>query len=374
MKELVGPHIASLQPYVPGKPIEEVRRERGLTGEILKMASNENPLGPSPKAVAAARIALMEGHLYPDGGAFYLRERLARHHDVPMERVLVGNGSNELLEIVVRTFCQPGDHVVTSKYAFIVYKLAAQACNVEATEVPMGEDLRFDLPALADAIGPRTRAVFIANPNNPTGTYVTRAELTAFLQSASIQEFRPLVVMDEAYIEYADAGDYPDSLELHGLYDRLVSMRTFSKCYGLAALRIGYCISSAEVIGYMNRVRAPFNANRVGQVAALAALDDVEFVRSSVAVNRSGRVQIMQGLDELGVSAWPSQANFVLCRLPRRGVEVYEELLDRGVIVRPMAGYGLAECVRISVGTPQQNLKMLSALRAVLAADDHAPR
>jgi histidinol-phosphate aminotransferase len=366
MDELVEAHIASLTPYIPGKPIEELRRERAIDGEIVKLASNENPLGPSPKALAAAQEALLEAHLYPDGGAFYLRRALGAHLGVDPARVIVGNGSNELLEILARTFCTPGDHVVFSAHAFVVYKIIAQACALDTTEVPTAPGLVTDLVAIAEAVRPDTRLVFLANPNNPTGTWFNRAALDAFLDALDQRGLRPIVIMDEAYTEYADAPDFPDSLQLHDRYDRIVTLRTFSKCYGLAAFRVGYGVAHPALIDYMNRVRAPFNTGRVAQAAALAALGDAAFVEASVTLNKAGRDQLTAGLQALGLEVFPSMANFVLCRLPRPGAEVFDALLTRGVIVRPMAGYGLPDCIRVSVGTHDQNARFLTALQSVL--------
>ncbi len=363
---LVGENIASLTPYVPGKPIEELRRERGLEGEIAKLASNENPLGPSPKAIAAAQAALLEAHLYPDGGAFYLRKRLGEYLGVDPARIIAGNGSNELLEILARTFCRPGDHVVVSAHAFVIYKLIAQASDLEISEVPMAPGLQMDLVAMAEAIRPDTRLVFLANPNNPTGTWFGRDPFEAFLDTLQRRNLRPLVIMDEAYTEFATAPDFPDSLRYHDRYDRLVTLRTFSKCYGLAAFRVGYGVAHPSLIDYMNRVRAPFNTGRVAQAAAIGALDDAEFLAASVALNEAGRVQLKEGLQALGLEVFPSMANFVLCRLPRPGAEVFDRLLQRGVIVRPMAGYGLPDCIRVSVGTAAQNTRFLQALAEVL--------
>lgn len=367
MRPLVGEHIETLKPYVPGKPIETLRRERGITGEIIKLASNENPLGPSPKAMTAARAVLEEAHIYPDGAAYALRARLAKELDVDFERIVVGNGSNELLEILVRALTRPGDHAVLSQTSFIAYRVVLQCQNIPWTAVPMAPGLVHDLKAMGEAVKPETRLVFIANPNNPTGTYNGATEVEALLDKLAALPDPPLVVIDEAYVEYAEAEDYQSSLGLHARYPRLITLRTFSKCYGLAALRVGYLVTSQEIAGYLRRTRAPFNVNRVGQAAATAALDDQSFVDHAVALNATERARVGAALKEMGVEVIPSQTNFLLCRCGRPGAEIYDKLLDLGVIVRPMDGYGLHAYVRISLGTVKQNDRLLEALAQVLA-------
>jgi histidinol-phosphate aminotransferase len=360
MASLVIPSIESLVPYEGGKPIEELARELGVH-DAVKLASNENALGPSPLAIEAARSALLAAHRYPDGACYRLRERLAAFHGVTPAEVLPGAGSNELLDLVVRTFATPAHHIVFGEPAFIVYRIAALSGGVPFTAVPL-DNLVHDLPAMAAAVTPKTRILFVANPNNPTGTHVGRAAVETLLSEVPPEV---IVVMDEAYFEYADAPDYPSSLELRHLRERLVVMRTFSKAYGLAALRVGYAIGPAPIIDYMNRVRAPFNVTTPAQAAASAALDDRAHVENSVAHNARERVRVVAALEKLGVRAAPTQANFVLADLGRPARPVYDALLRKGVIVRPFAN--LPTSLRITFGLPQENDRFVHALGEVLA-------
>jgi histidinol-phosphate aminotransferase len=357
MRSLVTPSIEQLVPYEAGKPIEELTRELGIT-DAVKLASNENPLGPSPRAIEAMRAALAEVYFYPDSSAYRLRDRLAAEHGVPMDQVIHGNGSNELIDLLVRTFSTPADHLVFAQNSFVAYKLSALAHGVAFTEVPL-RDWRHDLEAMAAAVTPRTRLVFVANPNNPTSTHVGRAAVQRFLAEVPPEV---IVVMDEAYIHYADAGDYPDSLELRGERERLVVLRTFSKVYGLAGLRVGYGIAPAGLIDYLSRVRMPFNVSSLGQAAALAALDDREHVQRSVRMNQKERGRVAHALAELGFTPPPSQANFLFLDLGRPGRPVYEELLALGVIVRPI---GDTNYLRVTLGKPEENDRFLRAFKEV---------
>ncbi|MDF1563366.1 MAG: histidinol-phosphate transaminase [Deltaproteobacteria bacterium] len=365
---LVSENIETLFPYVPGKPIEETERELGISG-VAKLASNENALGPSPKAVAAVQEGVRSAHLYPDGSCYYLKNRLAEHLDVSPEELVVGNGSNEVIVLLVRTFLQRAgsgavDHeAIISDGSFIVYRLALQAHGVKTVRVPLGADRRFDLDAMAAAITPATRMIFIANPNNPTGTYVGRAAMEAFLKKVPEEV---IVVLDEAYTEYVEKEDYPDGLQLRKLHPRVVVLRTFSKIHGLAALRVGYGVMSAELASYLNRVRDPFNVGALGQLAARAALDDPEHASKSRALNSAELARLEAALPGLGVTVTPSVCNFVLCDFGREGKGVYEALLHEGIIVRPMAGYGFTESARITVGLPGENERLLAALKKVL--------
>lgn len=364
---IVAKHIESLKPYVPGKPVEELERELGIS-EALKLASNENPLGPSPMAIEAIKEIASKTHIYPDGAGYKLRETIAEMLSVEIDEVILGNGSNELITLAIRTFCQPGDTAVISDYSFIAYRLCLQAAGVGWTSVAMKNGYVHDLEAMAAACDETTKIVFVANPNNPTGTHVGRAELEDFLRA--VPE-RALVVLDEAYVEYALAEDYVTGLELRDLRERLIVTRTFSKCYGLAGLRVGYGVGPAKLMNYVQRVREPFNANLVGQVAALAALDDKDFVKTAVASNEAGREVLLAGLhrlqSEYGVEWINSQTNFVLMESPFDGLKLYEAMLREGVIVRPMAGYGLPKHLRITIGTPEQTERCLEALGTALA-------
>src|SRR6187402_2208565 len=348
MSHLVSPSIESLLPYEGGKPVEELAREFGIS-DAIKLASNENPLGPSPKALAAARAVLNDVHRYPDANAFKLRERLAAEHGLPMADIIQGNGSNELLDLAVRTFCTSEHHIVFAEPAFVVYRIAALAHGVPFTAVPV-RDLTHDLEAMAAAITPRTRLVFVGNPNNPTGTYVNLEALRRFLRSVPPEV---IVLMDEAYIEYTTAQDFPDCLTLRGERERLIVCRTFSKIYGLAGLRVGYGIAQPELVSYMNRVRAPFNVGNLGQTAAIAALDDQEHVSRSRELNTTELRRVTGRLGQLGLAVTPSQANFFLVDVKRNGRQVYDALLKKGVIVRPFAS--LPTSLRVTVGKPDEN-------------------
>ncbi len=357
---LVIPTIEALAPYEGGKPIEELARELGIT-DAVKLASNENPLGPSPRALQAAREVLSDVNRYPDGAAYTLRAKLAAKHGVGMNEVLLGCGSNELLDLAVRTFCTPESHIVFAEPAFVVYRIAAMAAGVPFTAVPLTARLEHDLPAMAAAVTPQTRLLFVANPNNPTGTHVGRAAVEQLLREVPPEV---LIVMDEAYLEYADAADYPDSLELRGLRERLIVCRTFSKIYGLAALRVGYAVSTPTIIDYMNRVRAPFNVSTPAQAAAIAALDDHDHVQTSRALNLKERQRVSEALRARGLGVAPSQANFVLVDVKRPARPVYDALLRRGVIVRPFAS--LPTSLRVTLGTERENDRFLAALAEVL--------
>ncbi|XYH97815.1 histidinol-phosphate transaminase [Sorangium sp. So ce1128] len=359
MSALVLPTVESIVPYEAGKPLDELARELGVT-DAVKLASNENALGPSPRALEAARRELESMHLYPDAAAYRLRERLAAVHGVTMSEIVQGNGSNELLDLMVHAFATPGSHIVFADPAFIVYKLVALAYGIPFTAVPL-RDLRHDLEAMAAAVTPKTRLLFVANPNNPTSTHVGRAAVERLLREVPPEV---IVVMDEAYIEYADAPDFPDSMRLRGLRERLLVLRTFSKIYGLAGLRVGYAVGPAQLIDYLNRVRAPFNVSAIAQAAALAALDDAEHVERSRKENRRERERLTRELTRLGLSVAPSQANFVFVDVGRPARAVYDALLRKGVIVRPFGN--LPTSLRVTVGTERENHRFLEALADVL--------
>lgn len=358
--------VRELAPYVPGKPLAELEREYGVT-DTLKLASNENPLGPSPAGAAAARAAAADLALYPDGAAFDLKAAIAAHHGVDPAMVTVGNGSNELLVLLAEAFLEPGTAAVYAQFAFAVYALAVQATGADAIVAPARpagsqQPWGHDAAALAAAVTPATRLVFVANPNNPTGTYLNGGELRALLEAIPRDV---IVVVDEAYAEYVTATDYPDTLPWLGALPNLVIARTFSKIHGLAALRVGYAISHPDVAELLNRVRQPFNVNTVAQAAAIAALADAEHVARSRQVNSHGLRQLTEGLQALGWSVPPSVGNFVLADTGRPALPVYEALLRRGIIVRPVGNYGLPNHLRITVGLPEQNARLLAAVRAL---------
>lgn len=359
---LVPPYVERLTPYSPGKPLDELERELGIKNAI-KLASNESPLGPSPQAVAAVREHAAGAHRYPDAAAWALRTDLAAHHGIDRDEIVVGNGSNELIDLICRTYASPADHAVFGVPSFVVYQLGLTAANVPYDAVPLRDHLYWDLDAMLDRVRPETRILFIANPNNPTGTHVGRAALEKLLR-----ELPPwvLAVIDEAYVQFADAPDYASALELRHLRERMLVLRTFSKAYGLAAMRVGYAIGTKEVVGYLNRTRAPFNVSTLGQVAARAALADTAHVERYVAMNREERARVVSQLGELGLTVAPSQANFLLVDFARPGKEVFERLLRMGVIIRPMPP-PIESWLRITVGLPEENERLLRAVRELLA-------
>jgi histidinol-phosphate aminotransferase len=358
--KLAVPGVRGLQPYVPGKPIEELEREYGVTN-VIKLASNENPLGPSPKALAAAHAALAEIARYPDGGGFALKRALAAKLGVLPEQITLGNGSNDILEFAARAFVTAQDEVMFAQHAFAVYPIVTQAVGARAVEVPARE-WGHDLAAMQAAITPRTRLIFIANPNNPTGTWLRRAALETFLDKLPDNV---IVVMDEAYFEYVEASDYPDSIAWLARYPNLICARTFSKIYGLAGLRVGYGVSSAAIADVLNRVRQPFNVSSVAQAAAVAALDDSAHLDRARRNNTDGMQQLVNGFAQLGLNYIPSVGNFVCVEVGEAG-RVYEQLLRAGVIVRPVANYGMPRHLRVTVGLADENRRFLEALQAAL--------
>lgn len=357
--------VQALSPYQPGKPIEELARELGLNpADIIKLASNENPLGPSEIALAAARKALDELCLYPDGNGFDLKQALAKRLGVGMNQITLGNGSNDVLEIIARSFATPDIEVVYSQYAFAVYPLVTQAIGAKGVAVP-AKEWGHDLDAMADAVNERTRLVFVANPNNPTGTVHTSDAIEAFLDRIPEQV---LVVLDEAYCEYLTGEGYPDGVTLLDRYPNLIVCRTFSKAWGLAALRVGYSVSSAAIADILNRVRQPFNVDSVALAAATAVLGDEAYLQRSREVNAAGLRQMTDGFDRMGLPYIPSAGNFVAVEVGEAAAGVYQALLARGVIVRPVAGYGMPRHLRVSVGLPEENERFLDALAEALVS------
>ncbi len=360
--EQVPEYIRTLIPYEPGKPIEEVEREYGISNSI-KLASNENPLGPSPKALTAIREKLDQLHLYPDGDCFYLKRGMAQKIGVEPENLIFGNGSNEIIELAVRTFMRPGDEAVMAEQAFVVYPLIVQAVGGKKKAVPL-RNFTHDLAAITDAITAQTRVVILANPNNPTGTIYQRDEWERFLGKVSSNL---LLIVDEAYFEYVQDPAYPDSLRYHAEDRAILTLRTFSKLYGLAGLRIGYGVGPKKLVDMMQRVRQPFNVNAAAQWAALAALEDVDHVKRSLEVNRLGMEYLQAEFTRLGLEFVPSDANFILVRVGK-GQEVFKQLLSKGFIVRPMAGYQFPEHVRVTIGTMDENREFIDALQKVIRA------
>lgn len=359
--------VQKLTPYLPGKPISDLQRELGIE-HVIKLASNENPLGPSPKAQAAVRRALDDLHLYPDGSGFALKSTLAEKLGVIPEGITLGNGSNDVLELIARAFLAPGRSAVFSQHAFAVYPIVTQAVGANALVAPAsdgGAGCRYghDLLAMSQLVDASTRVVFIANPNNPTGTYLTHTDLSAFLAKVPSDV---IVVIDEAYFEYVDEADYPDSLRWLSDYPNLVVTRTFSKAYGLAGLRVGYAVSSPEVADILNRVRQPFNVNLPALEGALAALDDAEHLSRTVQLNRVERAFLHQELVQRGFDVIPSVGNFLTFDLGAPAQPIYDALLRQGVIVRPIGNYDLPNHLRVTIGTESENRSFLTALDRVI--------
>jgi histidinol-phosphate aminotransferase len=360
-ESLANDHILGIEPYEPGKPIEELERELGIH-DAIKLASNENPLPPSTRVQHAIIAALGQLNRYPDGSGFYLRQALAKKHGVAPEQVVLGNGSNELIELLARTFMRPGDEAVVPHPSFVVYPMVVQAAGGIRVMV-MLKDYRLDLEAMARAITPMTKVVFIANPNNPTATIVTADEVERFM--SRVPE-RTIVVFDEAYIEFALGPDFPDALSYVKQGRKAMVLRTFSKSSSLAGLRVGYGIADADAVSLMHRVRQPFNVNSLAQVAALAALEDEGHTLECVRMIEAGRHFLYDEFRALGLSYVPSRANFVLVDVGRNAATIYQKLLHEGVIVRPMTPFGMETTLRVSVGTPEENRRLVKALRTVL--------
>jgi histidinol-phosphate aminotransferase len=369
LMELCAPGVRGLKPYEPGKPSQELQREMGVK-DVIKMASNENPLGPSPKAIEAVRAAAANLAIYPDGQTHELRSAIAKKHELTLDCITFGDGSDQNIELLARTFLQPGCNAVISRHAFAVYAIVAQASGATihfapaftATHprMPYGHDL----DAMLACIDERTRLVCIANPNNPTGTWLDQTSLLGFLERIPQKTF---VVVDEAYSEYVDEPEYPDCSRWLPHFPNLIVTRTFSKAYGLAGLRIGYSLSHPRVAELLNRVRQPFNVNNLAQVAALAALSDKKHVQKTVEANRAGRRQLEEGLRALDLQWIPSIGNFLTVDFKKPALPVFEALLHEGIILRPLQNYDLPNHLRITIGLPVQNARLLKALKKVLA-------
>lgn len=354
--------VQKLIPYTPGKPVEELERELGISG-IVKLASNENPLGPGATALAAIKQSFSELSRYPDGNGYSLKQVLAKKHNVLVEQITLGNGSNEILELLARTFLTPDLEVVFSQHAFAVYPLVTQAVGAQAKIAP-AIDYGHDLKAMLDLVNDKTRLVFIANPNNPTGTWLEAEALEQFIQALPETA---ICVLDEAYFEFLDSKQRTESIEWLDKYSNLIITRTFSKAYGLAGLRIGYSLSSVDIADLLNRVRQPFNNNALALAAAEAALADEEYLLSTIALNNQGMEQLTAAFSELGLSWIPSAGNFVAVDLKRDGLAVYQSLLEQGVIVRPVTNYEMPTFLRISIGTQEENQCFIDALKKILS-------
>ncbi len=363
LSSLAPQYIRDIAPYQPGKPTSELARELGIAeADIVKLASNENPLGVSPKALAAIQKLLPELALYPDGNGFDLKSVICAKRGVAMGQIILGNGSNDILELAARTFLVPGDQAVYSQHAFAVYPLAVKAVGGRGIEVP-AKNFGHDLDAMLAAITPNTKLLFMANPNNPTGTFVDSNAVRAFLAKVPAQT---IVVLDEAYTEYLPPALRIDTTKWLAEFPNLIISRTFSKAYGLAGLRVGYGLAHPDVVALFNRVRQPFNVNQLALAAAAAALQDEEFLAKGYEVNERGMAQLISAFKQLNLEFIPSFGNFVCVKVGDAGA-VFQKLLKQGVIVRPIASYGMPTYLRISIGTEMQNAKFLVALKAALS-------
>lgn len=349
--------VLNIKPYIPGKPIEEVERELGIT-DIVKLASNENPIGPSKLAVRAMAKKLGSVSLYPESGAFYLRKALAKHLKVKEDMLIFGNGSNELLNLIALAFVEPGDEVMFSAISFVVYPIATDMAGGTAIQIPH-KDFRHDIDGFVKRLTERTKLVFLCNPNNPTGTIITRAELERFMAAVSP---RTIVVLDEAYFEFTHDREYPDGIKCLSKYPNLIVLRTFSKIYGLAGIRIGYGVADPEMLEIIRRVRPPFNANLLAQCGAEAALRDKKHVANTIKLNNEGKKYLYAEFGKLGVGYVPTHANFIFVKFKSNSRIVFEALLKQGVIIR----HQFDSFARITIGTKSQNIKLIKALREIL--------
>ena len=362
-EHLIAKDIAALVPYPPGKPLEELEREMGVANAV-KLASNENPLGPSPRAIDAVANALGNLHRYPDGRGYYLKESLAAKLGVEMDQLVLGNGSNEIIELMVRTFLRPGLDVVFSDPTFLVYAKVVQGASGNITRVPL-KDFRHDLAGLAAAVTDKTRLLFLDNPNNPTGTLVPAGELKRFMADLP----RSLVlILDEAYVDFVRSDEALDPRDVLDTDRPVIFLRTFSKAYGLAGLRIGYGLAHREIVDYLDRVRQPFNVNTLAQVGALAALEDEEFRTQTLELTWDGLAWLSQELESMGLKAFPTQTNFMMIGLSRPADQVSKALLPKGLIVRSLSSYGYPDIIRVNAGLPEENQRLIQGLKEVLEA------
>jgi histidinol-phosphate aminotransferase len=361
-ESLANDHILGIAPYEPGKPIEELEREFGIT-DVIKLASNENPLPPSERVLKAITEALPHLNRYPDDSGYYLRQALARRHGVTADHVVLGNGSNDLIELVVRAFLRAGEEAVIPHPSFVIYPMVVQAVGGIRVVVTL-KDYRLDLEAMARAITPMTKMVLIANPNNPTATIVTADEVEHFM--ARVPD-KVIVVFDEAYVEFAQGPDFPDTVSYIGHGRRVVTLRTFSKAASLAGMRVGYAVADPDCVALLNRIRQPFNVNSLAQAAALAALDDDSHVLECLRMIEAGRHYLYDEFTGMGLRFAPSRANFILVDVGKNAGEVFHWLLKEGVIVRPMTSFGMENALRVTIGTPQENRRFVKALKKVLA-------
>ncbi len=357
---LVRKHILKIDPYEAGKPIEEIKRQLGLK-EVIKLASNENPLGPSPRAVEAIKKNLSTLNRYPDSSGFYLKRKLARNLSLEPSNIVLGNGSDELIDIIIKTFVEEDEHIITADFTFLEYKIISSVKGRTVITVPL-KYFKYDLDAIKKKIDKKTKVVFIANPNNPTGTYVTKLEVEEFIRALPDNI---LLVLDEAYGTFIDVNDFPDSLN-YIRNNNVIVLKTFSKAYGLAGIRVGFAVAKPEFASYMEIARQPFNVNSLAQVAAIAALDDKKFLKKTRNVVLEGKKYLYDALAKLGIAFVLSVSNFILIDIGRDGVGVFKEMLKYGVIVRDMKQYGLKNYIRVTIGTKKENERFIKVLRKVI--------
>ena len=367
MKNLVRKEILNFTPYIPGKPVDEVKREFKIINKIIKLASNENAIGVSKKVISKLSKALGKIFIYPESSCYYLRNKLAKKLKVSPKELICGAGSDEIIEIIAKTFLNPSDNIIVSEHAFIRYKMAGDLMGCKIISVPMKE-FTHDLAAMAGRINSNTKAVFVANPNNPTGTYNTVAEVEQFLETCSKMNKDMLVIFDEAYYEYSKIlPDYPEMTGYRAQYPNLIILRTFSKIYGLAGLRIGYGIMNKEIIEFLDRIRPPFNVNSIAQAAAILALDDTKHVKDSIRVIEEGKKYLYKELKKLNLEFVPSGTNFILIKVsPLKGKDVFTGLLKKGMIVRAMDEYDYPDYIRVTIGKPGENKKFIKYVRELL--------
>ena len=361
MKALIRKSVLAVNPYVPGKPIEETKRQLGLK-EVIKLASNENSWGASPKAIRAIKRSLLGVNRYPDAQGFYLKKRLARFFGLVPENFVLGNGSDELIDVIIKTFLEADENIITSEGTFLEYQIIAQVNERKIKKASL-RYFKYDLNAILKLVDKKTKLIFIANPNNPTGTYVTKDEVAEFIKALPESV---IVVFDEAYDAFIDVDDFPSSLSYLKKKKNVIILRTFSKAYGLAGLRLGYAIAAPELVTYLERIRQPFNVNLLAQVAGLAALEDKDFLNKTRRLTLEGKDLIYQELSKMGLGFVPSVANFILIDVGRDSREVFKACLKFGVIIRDMAQYGLVNFIRVTIGTQKENRRFLRVLRKVM--------
>ena len=360
-KEPVRPGIGNIKPYIPGKPAEEVERDLRITG-VIKLASNENPLGPSPKALDAVNKYSKDISVYPDQQCFELNRIIAERLNMPSESIAIGNGSDELMLLAALAYISAGDEVVISLNTFSTYEMVSHLMDASIVRVNL-KNYTYDLSAMANAAGEKTKLIFVCNPNNPTGTMNTKKEMDEFISKVSPNT---IVVIDEAYGDYVASKDYPDSIKYVKENKNVIVLRTFSKIYGLAGLRVGYAVSRPEIIKFLNLVRLPFSVNRLGQIAAIAALSDLDHLVKSKKNNEEGKAFLYRELDKLGLSYLKTEANFIFINLNSDADEMFMQLMRRGVIIRPLSSFGMPGAIRVTIGTPEQNAKFIRALTEAL--------